>query len=335
MTFEAAGARYWHEVGQHLKGGNDEGMLWSLDWLKWHVGAARRLLDIDDRLVAGLVATRRGERSLTGQNRKRGKAPSPRLVAPATVNRTVIEPLRQILNRARLIWKEPIAEIAWRTHFLREPRERVRELSAEEEARLFEVLRADYGPAVRFALLTGLRLGEIVRLSWTDVDWGGRRITVHGKGGKIATIPMPPEVRDLLWPLRGDHVEAVFAYEAARRRDGRNRGDQYPLTRSGLRTAFRRAVAAAGIANFRFHDNRHTAATRVLRATGNLKIVQRLLRHDQITTTAKYSHVLDDDVMAGMQAAAERGRAAQVAVATGSPTEIATDGEAEQKSIAG
>jgi integrase len=223
----------------------------------------------------------------------------------------VIEPLRQILNRARLIWKEPISEIAWKTHTLKEPRERVRELKAEEEAKLFAVLRNDYHPILRFALLTGLRLSEIPRLRWDDIDWGGRQITVLGKGNKLATIPMPPDVRDLLWQLHNHHAEAVFTYVAARARQGRERGDRYPITRSGLQIAFRRAVTAAGIPNFRFHDNRHTAATRVLRAGGNLKVVQKMLRHENIATTAKYAHVQDEDVMVAMQAAAERSKAAQ------------------------
>ncbi|MDH2313067.1 tyrosine-type recombinase/integrase [Methylobacterium brachiatum] len=336
MTFETAADLYWTEVGQHLKGGNADGMLWSLGWLKPKIGASRLLRDIDDRLVAELVAARRGEHSRSGGNRKRKKrAAPPRLVTPATVNRTVIEPLRQLLNRARLIWKQPVQEIAWRTHVLREPRERVREMRAEEEAKIFAVLRPDYHPVLRFALITGLRLSEIARLRWSDVDWGGRQITVLGKGDKLATIPMPPDVRELLWPLRGDHPEAVFTYEAARRRDGRNRGDMHPITRSGLQITFRRAVAKAGITNFRFHDNRHTAATRILRVSGNLRLVQKLLRHEQITTTAKYSHVLDDDVLAAMQAAAERGRAAQDAIATPVPAESATEKPAIPKSEAG
>ncbi len=334
MMFGSAADLYWVEVGQHLQGGNDEGCLWSLDWLKLHLSGACRLRDIDDKVVAALVATRRGEASLSGQNRKRKRAGGKlRLVAPATVNRTVIEPLRQILNRARLIWKQPVAEIAWKRHVLKEPRERVRELKAGEEARLFEALRPDYRPVVRFALTTGLRLGEIVRLRWVDVDWGGRQLTVHGKGGKVATIPLPPDVRELLWPLRGDHEEHVFTYEAARTRDGRSRGDRHPMTKTGLRTAVRRAVSAAGIRDFRFHDHRHTAATRVLRATGNLRIVQRLLRHEQITTTVKYAHVLDEDILAGMQAAADRAREAQDAIAAAVPTEIPTGGAVVSKSV--
>ncbi|MFC6046776.1 tyrosine-type recombinase/integrase, partial [Methylobacterium hispanicum] len=240
-------------------------------------------------------------------------ASPPRLVSPATVNRSVIEPLRKILNRARRTWKEPVADIAWRDHMLREPRERIRELQAEEEARLFAALRPDYHAPVRFALLTGLRLGEVPRLRWTDVDFGGRKITVQGK---IATVPLAPAVRDLLWALRADHEAAVFTYVVAR---GRKRGEHLPLTRAGLQTVFRRAAAQAGVRNFSFHDNRHTAATRVLRATGNLRLVQTMLRHDQITTTTKYAHVLDDDLIAGMQLAAERSAAAREKLEVGKP----------------
>lgn len=335
MTFEVAASQYWHEVGQHHKGGNDENTLRSLAWLKKHIGPNRRLADIDDAVVAGIVAIRRGETVMTNQASKRKAKASPALVSPATVNRTATEPLRKIMNRARRVWKEPVSEISWRDHFLREPRERVREMRAEEEAAIFAKLRPDYHPVMRFALLTGLRLGEIPRLTWNDVDWGGRQITVHGKGGKIATIPMPPEARELLWALRGDHPEAVFTYEAARSRSGRESGQRYPITRSGLQIAFRRTVKSAGVSNYRFHDNRHTAATRVLRATGNLKIVQRLLRHDQITTTTKYAHAQDDDVMAAMQLAAERAKAAQVALATPTPTENPTDEGGGEKKIVG
>lgn len=337
MTFEVAASRYWTEVGQHHAGGGDENTLWSLAWLKRNIGPARRLTDIDDAVVAGIVAIRRGETVRSGQNRRPGtkRAAPPRLVSPATVNRSVIEPLRKILNRARRTWKEPVPDIAWRDHMLREPRERIRELQTEEEARLFASLRPDYHAPVRFALLTGLRLGEVPRLRWTDVDFGGRKITVHGKGGKIATVPLAPAVRDLLWALRADHEAAVFTYQAARARAGSKRGERLPITRAGLQTIFRRAAATAGVTNFSFHDNRHTAATRVLRATGNLRLVQTMLRHDQITTTTKYAHVLDDDLIAGMQLAAERAQAAQDARETTSPTKFPTDQAGGEKKIVG
>ncbi|MDG2571043.1 tyrosine-type recombinase/integrase, partial [Vibrio parahaemolyticus] len=69
----------------------------------------------------------------------------------------------------------------------------------------------------------------------------------------------------------------------------------------------RRALAKeeTGVTDFRFHDNRHTAATRLLRSSGNLKLVQKLLRHEDIATTTKYAHVTDEDLRLAMETAAE------------------------------
>ncbi|EHS52593.1 integrase family protein [Rhizobium sp. PDO1-076] len=50
-----------------------------------------------------------------------------------------------------------------------------------------------------------------------------------------------------------------------------------------------RAAPSAGVQSFRFHDTRHTTATRILRAS-NLKVTQRLLGHADIATTTKYAH---------------------------------------------
>ncbi len=57
----------------------------------------------------------------------------------------------------------------------------------------------------------------------------------------------------------------------------------------------------AGVMNFRLHDFRHTFATRLLRKTGNIKLVQKALNHSDIRTTTKYAHVLDDEVGAAME----------------------------------
>lgn len=285
MSFELAASRYWQEVGQHHRGADNT--LWSLDWLTKHIGPKTRLQSITDAVVARIVQMRRSDD-----------------IAPATVNRSVTEPLRKVLRRAEKVWKEPVADIAWREHMLKEPRERVRELRADEEQRLFAELRPDYHPIVRFALLTGCRISECLSLRWSDVDWGGRLVWINGKGGKRAAIPLSPSVRALLWPLQGHHPEAVFTYETARGGVEVRKGERRPITREGLKTMWRRRKAEAGIADYRFHDNRHTTATRLLRATGNLKTVARLLRHENIQTTMRYAHVTDNDLMAGMEAAA-------------------------------
>ena len=58
----------------------------------------------------------------------------------------------------------------------------------------------------------------------------------------------------------------------------------------------------AGVTGFRFHDFRHNFGTKLLRETGNLKLVQRALNHADIATTTRYAHVLDAEVAEAMEA---------------------------------
>jgi site-specific recombinase XerD len=59
------------------------------------------------------------------------------------------------------------------------------------------------------------------------------------------------------------------------------------------------------VVDFRFHDYRHNLSTKVLRKTGNLKLVQKMLNHASIRTTTKYAHVLPDEVSASMESVAQ------------------------------
>jgi integrase len=73
-------------------------------------------------------------------------------------------------------------------------------------------------------------------------------------------------------------------------------GERQPFTRAGWRKAWYRALKEAGIDGLRFHDLRHTHATRLLRATGNLALVKRMLGHRSIETTLRYEHSNAEDV---------------------------------------
>ncbi|WP_259667104.1 tyrosine-type recombinase/integrase [Rhizobium lentis] len=299
MTFEVAALRWYHEIGQHHK--NFETTLKVLDWLKRHVGGGTDLRSIDDAFVANLVARRRGER--VRRKHKDGKIHEGKLVSPATVNRTCTQPLREIVLRAKNVWKVQVGDVKFGDHLLREPQERVREASVDEEEKIMEALGRGYEDAVRFAFLNGCRRMEILGLEWPHVDFFSRRFTVTGKGGKSRTIPMSQETYDILWAQKNNHPVKVFTFVAWRTRKSLHqaRGKRYPLTESGLKSAMRRAVPAAGVQNFRFHDTRHTAATRVLRKS-NLRVAQRLLGHADVATTAKYAHALDDDLRQALEA---------------------------------
>ncbi len=110
----------------------------------------------------------------------------------------------------------------------------------------------------------------------------------------------------LLAEQRGNHPIYVFTYVCKRSRGQRRKGERYPFSKNGWRKDWWRALEAAGIEDFRFHDLRHTAATRVLRASNNLKVVQEMLGHSDIGTTARYAHAMKEDVRAAMEAAQSR-----------------------------
>ena len=207
----------------------------------------------------------------------------------------VTQQLRELFARAKLWGVRFDRELEWRKHWLAEPQERVRELHEEEGERLDAAMRDDYAPFFAFAKASGMRLRECL-LRWSEVDWGARSIIKPGKGGKLVTVPITSAIREILWPLRGHHAEHVFTYVAVRSRDGREHSERYPLTISGVSTAWRRLRKRAGVEGFRFHDFRHNLGTKLLRETGNLKLAQRALNHASIRSTVRYVHVLDDEV---------------------------------------
>jgi integrase len=284
MTLDDAAGRYWHEVGQHHAGAKNTEC--HLARLIEYFGAARPINTITGDDVAKLVAWRRGHKV-----KHMGRP-----VAAGTVNHTT-NLLRRLFIRAKEVWgirfdHEPV----WRKHLLKEPVERVRELHEDEAERLDAAIRDDYAPLFDFVRATGQRKTECFMMRWSEVDWSTRQIKRPGKGGRDIVVPITDTIREILWPLRGHHSDRVFTYVAERTRNGRVKGQRYPITKDGLNTRWRRTRTAAGITDFRFHDFRHDLATKLLRDTGNLKLVQKVLNHADIKTTARYAHVLDEDV---------------------------------------
>lgn len=291
MTISVAFDRFWTEVGDHYAGGYRKTVWGGLRWLTGELGPTTLLRDVGPNLITQAIARRRGES-----------------VSNATVNRTVTELLRTIMRRAASHWEQELRPIPWRDLMLAEPRERVRELRDHEEKAIVAAVRGDYLPAIRFALISGLRKAEIVGLKWSVIDWTARTISIRGKGDKIRTLPLTDGMRAILSPLREHHPDFVFTYQAARTKRiagqaHRVKFQRYPITYSGLGSTWRRTIKAAGIDDFRLHDTRHTTATRLLRSSGNLKLVQKLLGHEHIATTSRYAHVTDDDLRAAMHEA--------------------------------
>lgn len=219
-------------------------------------------------------------------------------VSNATVNRH-LQFLARALRHMERSHGAKIPELDFSALRLKESRERVRELTQAEQAALFDALRPDLAPLVAAALMTGARRATLLGLEWRDVDRDSARIRFRLKGGGEMRFPIGPELGALLdgLPRSGLVAERRFVFTYESRRDGQ----RYRISEGGgIWEDWRRALAAAGIADFRFHDLRHTFATRLLRQTGNLKLVSRLLGHTLIETTNRYAHVLDEDLAQGL-----------------------------------
>jgi integrase len=290
LRLDDVAGRYWQEHGQHNSGAiNTEHRL---ALLIEFFGKDKLLTEMTGDDVARLVAWRRGHVGKGGA-----------LLSPYTVNH-MLETLRSLFSRAKLWGVRFASEPIWHKLMLPVPTERVRELSEDEADRIEATARGDYGTFIAFARASGLRLNECL-LRWPEVDWSGRQIRKLGKGGKLVTVPITSELREILWPLQGHHDEMVFTYVCERAEHGRVRGQRYPLTYNGVHTYWPRLCKEAGITGLRFHDLRHDFGTKLLRETGNLKLVQQAMNHATIATTTRYAHVLEDEVAEAMERVAK------------------------------
>lgn len=250
-----------------------------------------------------MVAWRRGHRvKRRGKRTKEAEQALP-LVSNATVNRSAIKVLQRLFTFAKAEKVVFENEPEWEKLLLSEPVERVRELKIEEAAALDQAMRVDYGPFFDFVRASGMRLKECVTLRWSEVDFGTRQIVRTGKGGRRVVFPITPAVREILFPLHGQHPEFVFTYVAVygNKRLGRVRGHRYSLTYTGAKSAWQRLRASSGVTGFRFHDFRHDFGTKLLRDSGNLKLVQKAMNHKDIKSTMRYAHVLDEDVAVAVE----------------------------------
>lgn len=132
-------------------------------------------------------------------------------------------------------------------------------------------------------LHTGFRKSELLSLTWSNVDFRHRLITVeaaYAKNGEARSVPMTSMLTETLKTFRinGDPVAPVF-----RARDGSWYRD--------ISTAFATAVRRAEIVDFTFHDLRHTFTSRLIMAGVDLTTVKELMGHKHIAMTLRYAQL--------------------------------------------
>ncbi len=205
-----------------------------------------------------------------------------------------------IFNRAEAKWgmaHNPAS--ARRVKRLREPYNggRIQFLSPVEVQALVRATPDEQDQVLYLtAALTGLRQGELLALTWNDVDFPRERVHVRGsydqhskrthapKSGKVRSVPMAPEVATALARLRNrDRYTAdsdlVFP-------DWKGE----PQYHADLRARFYAALERGELKRIRFHDLRHTFGTVAAAAGRPLTSIQEWMGHAHISTTMIYSH---------------------------------------------
>lgn len=162
---------------------------------------------------------------------------------------------------------------------------KVRYLSDEEEKRLFEHLSEHIKPIVRCALITGLRKSNILNLQRKQIDFRKNTIEVlDNKGNDYLIIPIADKYRD----------ELIQLCEGIDNDDYLFKNPDTGLPYVDISKPFNRALTLANISDFRFHDLRHTFATRLVMAGVPIVTVKALMGHKNINTTLRYAHATDE-----------------------------------------
>ncbi len=206
---------------------------------------------------------------------ERLKAARAETVTKSTVNRDTAV-LKRLFNLAvdwGLLDKNPLKKVA----LYRIEEKLMRVLTDEEERRLIEASAPHFKPLVVVAINTGMRRSELLGLLWEQVDLRTGTITVkHSKSGRVRHVPINKTAHEALEGIPGLHDGHVFRYRG--------------LPVQDVKTAFLKAVKRAGIPRCRFHDLRHTFATRLVLAGVDLATVKELMGHASISTTMRYAH---------------------------------------------
>ena len=203
----------------------------------------------------------------------------------------------QIMTGVRFLLRVTLRrlDLAAEIYHLREPQKIPLVMSPDEAKRLLAVAR---NLKVRVLLSLGygcgLRAGEVTRLRVKHIDSAQKIIRVEqSKGRKDRNVMLSPELLDLLrqwWKARPSRHDAGTPAQERWLFPGTRPGK--PMTTRQLNRLFHQTAEAAGIKkSVTLHALRHSFATHLLERGTDIRIIQALLGHDKLDTTARYTRV--------------------------------------------
>lgn len=211
--------------------------------------------------------------------------------APATVCRELIT-LSALFREARkreLVDRNPVSLVTKPTV----NNTVVRYLDAKEETELLARLSEPLRTAVVVAIHSGMREGEQINLTWADVRFEERTITLRNtKSHRDRVVPMNQTLHDALKSI-DRHIKSPYVFTNTDTGTRYDRFNNHP---------WRDALVAAGVQKFRWHDLRHTCASRMVQRGVPLKAVGEILGHSSLTTTMRYAHLAPGNLRDAVQA---------------------------------
>jgi len=195
-------------------------------------------------------------------------------VSRATAQKEV-STLRAILNKAH---REELLAMPPRFPKFKALKSRDRWLTDEEEEKLVSCAADHLVPLIRFAVDTGGRRSELLKLDWRQVDLPNRRVVFKDtKNGEDRPVRLCDRACAVLASIGPREAGPVFTFR------GKAMGT--------VQTGFSRARDRAGLKDLRFHDLRHTFASRLVQGGVPLYDVMQLMGHKSLEMVQRYSHL--------------------------------------------
>ena len=183
--------------------------------------------------------------------------------------------VKAILNKAHR--EEHLAQMP-QFPKLKPMRGRCRWLTLEEEGRLLKAANPRLRKLIRFAIDTGGRRSELLKLDWPKVNLARGFVTfTKTKNGEDRTVRLTARAKQVLMDLEPKESGPVFTYCGKAIRD--------------VKTSFNAAREKAGLQDFRFHDLRHTFASRLVQQGVPLYEVMHLTGHKSFSMVQRYAHL--------------------------------------------
>lgn len=288
VTLRQFAKEYLEHAAAHLRGSTADRQRWALE---------TRILPalgglVVSRITAGDIQRHfdRRMREMVGKLRRVGdkvvreEAP----IKPATVTREIMT-LSALFREAKkrgLVDRNPVSDVT-------KPRVNnaiVRYLAPDEEQRLLDAAPEPLRSAILVSIHSGLRESELLKLTWGDVRFGeGLLVVRETKGGRDRVVPMNETLRATL---------EAQPRKVVTDKDGRPMASPYCFTSdTGTRyerfnnTTWRKALAAAGITSFRWHDLRHTYGSRLAQRGASPIAIKDLMGHTDLRVTMRYCHL--------------------------------------------